>query len=69
MTGQPPSKNGKSRKGGWCARDILGASGITLGYKAIRYMLNLEPVSTYEGTHDIHTLVLGREITGLNALE
>ncbi|MFH1141785.1 MAG: acyl-CoA dehydrogenase family protein [Chloroflexota bacterium] len=51
------------------ARDILGGSGITLEYKAIRHMLNLETVDTYEGTHDIHTLVLGREITGLNALE
>ncbi|MFN8509758.1 MAG: acyl-CoA dehydrogenase family protein [Deinococcaceae bacterium] len=50
------------------ARDILGGSGITLEYHAIRHMLNLETVSTYEGTHDIHTLVLGRDITGLNAL-
>jgi glutaryl-CoA dehydrogenase len=50
------------------ARDILGGSGITLEYHAIRHMLNLETVYTYEGTHDIHTLVLGREITGLNAL-
>jgi len=49
------------------ARDILGGSGITLEYHAIRHMLNLEAVYTYEGTHDIHTLVLGREITGLNA--
>jgi glutaryl-CoA dehydrogenase len=49
------------------ARDILGGSGITLEYHAIRHMLNLETVYTYEGTHDIHTLVLGREITGLNA--
>jgi glutaryl-CoA dehydrogenase len=50
------------------ARDILGGSGITLEYHAIRHMLNLETVYTYEGTHDIHTLVLGREITGLSAL-
>ena len=49
------------------ARDILGGSGITLEYHAIRHMLNLETVYTYEGTHDVHTLVLGREITGLNA--
>ena len=49
------------------AREILGGSGITLEYHAIRHMLNLETVYTYEGTHDIHTLVLGREITGLNA--
>jgi len=49
------------------ARDILGGSGITLEYHTIRHMLNLETVYTYEGTHDVHTLVLGREITGLNA--
>ncbi len=49
------------------ARDILGASGITLEYHAIRHMLNLETVYTYEGTHDIHTLILGREVTGLAA--
>ncbi|MDP7628473.1 MAG: acyl-CoA dehydrogenase family protein [SAR202 cluster bacterium] len=50
------------------ARDILGASGITLDYQAMRHMLNLETVDTYEGTYDIHTLVVGREITGQNAL-
>lgn len=49
------------------ARDILGANGITLDYHAIRHMLNLESVYTYEGTHDIHTLILGRDITGLDA--
>ncbi|MBI2936277.1 MAG: acyl-CoA dehydrogenase, partial [Chloroflexi bacterium] len=51
------------------AREILGGSGITLEFQTIRHMLNLETVDTYEGTYDIHTLVLGREITGLNALE
>ena len=51
------------------AREILGASGITLEYHTIRHMLNLETVDTYEGTYDVHTLILGREITGLNALE
>lgn len=51
------------------AREILGGSGITLEYHSIRHMLNLETVDTYEGTHDIHTLILGRDITGLNALE
>ncbi len=50
------------------AREILGASGITLDYSAIRHMLNLETVDTYEGTYDVHTLILGRELTGLNAL-
>ena len=48
---------------------ILGGSGITLEYNSIRHMLNLETVYTYEGTHDVHTLILGREITGENALE
>ena len=50
------------------ARDILGGSGITLEYHSIRHMLNMETVDTYEGTYDIHTLILGREITGVNAL-
>jgi len=49
------------------ARDILGAAGITDRYPVIRHLMNLETVSTYEGTHDIHTLVVGRDITGLNA--
>ncbi|MCU0572423.1 MAG: acyl-CoA dehydrogenase family protein [Syntrophobacteraceae bacterium] len=49
------------------ARDILGASGITLGHCVIRHMLNLETVNTYEGTQDIHTLAIGRDITGLSA--
>ena len=49
------------------ARDILGANGITLDHPPIRHLLNLETVKTYEGTHDVHTLVLGRHITGLDA--
>ena len=49
------------------ARDILGGNGITTEYGAIRHMLNLETVATYEGTDTVHTLVLGREITGHNA--
>src|SRR5438045_994222 len=49
------------------ARDILGAAGITDRYSVIRHLMNLETVSTYEGTHDIHTLIVGRDITGLNA--
>ena len=48
-------------------RDVLGGNGITLEYPVMRHMCNLETVSTYEGTHDIHTLVLGQEITGLPA--
>ena len=51
------------------ARDILGGAGITLDHHAIRHMLNLETVDTYEGTYDIHTLILGREITGLEAFQ
>jgi glutaryl-CoA dehydrogenase len=49
------------------ARDILGATGITDRYPVIRHLMNLESVSTYEGTHDIHTLAVGRDITGINA--
>jgi glutaryl-CoA dehydrogenase len=49
------------------ARDILGANGITDEYQCGRHMCNLESVYTYEGTHDIHTLILGQEITGLSA--
>jgi glutaryl-CoA dehydrogenase len=49
------------------ARDILGAAGIVDEHPVIRHMLNLETVSTYEGTHDIHTLIIGRDITGLDA--
>ncbi len=50
------------------AREILGGSGITLEHPTIRHMLNLETVDTYEGTYDVHTLILGRDITGHNAL-
>ncbi|MEX2502839.1 MAG: acyl-CoA dehydrogenase family protein, partial [Trueperaceae bacterium] len=49
------------------ARELLGGNGITTEYAAIRHMLNLETVSTYEGTDAVHTLVLGREITGRSA--
>ncbi|KAL1493169.1 hypothetical protein ABEB36_011278 [Hypothenemus hampei] len=49
------------------ARDILGGNGIQDEYHVIRHMMNLESVNTYEGTHDIHALVLGRAITGLPA--
>jgi glutaryl-CoA dehydrogenase len=50
-------------------RDILGASGITEEYQALRHALNLESVSTYEGTHDIHALILGERVTGLPAFK
>jgi glutaryl-CoA dehydrogenase len=48
-------------------RDILGAAGIVDEHPIIRHMLNLETVNTYEGTHDIHTLIVGRDVTGLDA--
>ena len=47
------------------ARDILGGNGISDAYHVIRHVMNLETVNTYEGTHDIHALILGRAITGL----
>jgi glutaryl-CoA dehydrogenase len=49
------------------ARDILGANGIADDYPIMRHMMNLESVKTYEGTHDIHTLVIGSHITGSDA--
>jgi glutaryl-CoA dehydrogenase len=49
------------------ARGIYGANGITDEYPPIRHMLNLESVFTYEGTHEVHTLVLGKAITGIDA--
>jgi len=51
------------------ARTILGASGITLEYPVIRHMNNLESVLTYEGTSEIHTLIVGQALTGLRAFE
>jgi glutaryl-CoA dehydrogenase len=49
------------------SRSILGGSGITTEYPVLRHALNLETVYTYEGTHEVHTLVLGQAITGLDA--
>jgi glutaryl-CoA dehydrogenase len=49
------------------ARTILGANGVTLEYPVIRHMNNLESVLTYEGTHEVHTLVVGQALTGENA--
>ena len=49
------------------ARDMLGGNGIVDEYHIIRHMLNLESVKTYEGTADIHALILGKAITGLAA--
>ncbi len=49
------------------ARDVLGANGITEDYPIMRHMMNLESVKTYEGTHDIHALILGQNLTGIAA--
>ncbi|HEV7556059.1 MAG TPA: acyl-CoA dehydrogenase family protein [Kofleriaceae bacterium] len=51
------------------ARDILGANGVTDEYQCGRHMLNLKNMFTYEGTHDIHTLVVGQDVTGLAAFD
>ena len=51
------------------ARRLLGANGILAEYSSMRHMANLESVYTYEGTHDIHTLILGQAVTGINAFE
>jgi alkylation response protein AidB-like acyl-CoA dehydrogenase len=51
------------------AREILGGNGITTDYSPMRHMANLETVYTYEGTHDIHTLILGEDLTGIPAFE
>ena len=48
-------------------RDMLGGEGILTHHAVIRHMINLETVNTYEGTHDIHSLILGRAQTGLSA--
>jgi glutaryl-CoA dehydrogenase len=48
-------------------RSILGGNGITLDYHIMRHVANLETVYTYEGTHEIHTLVVGADVTGLEA--
>ena len=58
-----------AREGARLAREMHGGNGITTEYPIIRHMLNLETVDTYEGTHDIHTLIVGRDLTGLNAVE
>ena len=49
------------------ARQVLGANGVTLEYPVIRHMNNLESVVTYEGTADVHALMIGHALTGINA--
>ncbi len=51
------------------AREMLGGNGITTDYSPMRHMANMETVYTYEGTHDIHTLVLGKDLTGIPAFD
>ncbi|MCB0784846.1 MAG: acyl-CoA dehydrogenase, partial [Flavobacteriales bacterium] len=51
------------------ARQILGGMGITNEYPIMRHMMNLESVVTYEGTHDIHLLITGAEVTGIPAFK
>ena len=50
------------------SRDMHGGNGVSDEYKVIRHMMNLEAVNTYEGTHDVHALILGRSITGIQAI-
>src|SRR5438105_8185579 len=50
------------------SRDILGANGVADDYPIMRHLMNLESVKTYEGTHDIHTLILGHAVTGIDAI-
>ena len=56
---------GKSLDIARVARDMLGGNGISDEYHVIRHVMNLEAVNTYEGTHDVHALILGRAITGI----
>ena len=59
---------GKQGRTARAVRTILGAAGICHDYQCGRHMCNLESVITYEGTHDIHTLIVGENITGLSAI-
>ena len=59
---------GRAREGARTVRDMMGGSGITDEYCCGRHMANLESVITYEGTHDIHMLIVGQHVTGLSAL-
>jgi glutaryl-CoA dehydrogenase len=58
---------GKSLDIARLARDMHGGNGISDEYHVIRHAMNLEAVNTYEGTHDVHALILGRGITGISA--
>ena len=58
---------GKSLEIARQARDMLGGNGVSDEYHIIRHVMNLEAVNTYEGTHDIHALILGRAQTGIQS--
>ncbi len=58
---------GKALEAARLARDMHGGNGISEDFQVMRHMMNLETVNTYEGTHDVHALILGRAITGLQA--
>ncbi len=58
---------GKSLDVARTVRDMLGGNGISDEFPVMRHMMNLETVNTYEGTHDIHALILGRAQTGIQA--
>jgi alkylation response protein AidB-like acyl-CoA dehydrogenase len=58
-----------ARDGSRVAREVLGGNGITADYPPMRHLANMETVYTYEGTHDIHSLILGEDLTGLSAFE
>ena len=59
---------GKSLDIARVSRDMHGGNGISDEFQIMRHMMNLETVNTYEGTHDIHALIIGRSITGLQAV-
>ena len=58
---------GKALEIACTSRDMFGANGVADEYHVIRHVMNLEAVNTYEGTHDIHALILGRAQTGIQA--
>ena len=58
-----------AREGSRVGREILGGNGITADYPPMRHLANMETVYTYEGTHDIHSLILGEDLTGFSAFE
>jgi len=60
---------GKSLDIARMARDMHGGNGIVDEYHVIRHVMNLETVNTYEGTHDVHLLITGMDVTGINAFK